>query len=437
MEDLEGKRYGIILKLFPVVICLMIIGTINIDVHAFSTTPQTPYPEPKSNASAANDRNIHSKSLSEFQTISTFSHTKNPLASSLSELMDSINKARPGDHIILKDGKYDTGEWLQDNAAETMLVKARGTQDAPIVIAAESIGGVEITGPAGFEFQGSAYLVIKGFKFLHGQIDDRISIECSDCQHVRFTQNYFDLSEPNEESDWLGITGKNSVYNRIDYNTFANKETAGNFVLILGSDEKMPQYNKIDHNHFTSHTYSSGNGGECLRIGNSAYATKDSMTAVEYNVFEKCDGDAEVISVKSSNNIIRFNEFKDNRGSVVLRHGNKNQIDGNIFLQNEGGVRIYGYGHNITNNYFKENHGEGVLQTLIIGNGTVEEDEEGSNAEYRLSEGVLVLNNTFVDNKSNIVYGYGSGNLEPTDIQINGNIADGDDGKIVQYVGED
>jgi hypothetical protein len=122
---------------------------------------------------------------------------------------------------------------------------------------------------------------------------------------------------------------------------------------------------------------------------------------------------------------------------VVLRHGNENQINGNIFLQNEGGVRIYGYGHNITNNYFKENHGDGVMQTLILGRGTVEEDEEGSNDEYRQTEDVLVLNNTFVDNESNIVYGYGSGDLEPSDIQIDGNIADGGDGQIIEYVEED
>lgn len=436
MEYLGRKRPRSILKLFPVAICLLIIGSIEIDANAFSTA-QTPYPESESSAPASSNHNIHSTPSSEFLTISTSHVPKNSLVSTLSELMDSINKARPGDQIILKDGKYDTGEWLEDNAAETMLIKAKGTQDAPIVIAAESIGGVEITGPAGFEFQGSAYLVIKGFKFLHDQIDDNISIECSDCQHVRFTQNYFDLSEPNKESDWLGITGKNSAYNRIDYNTFANKETAGNFVLMLGSDENMPRYNKIDHNYFSNHTYSSGNGGECLRIGNSAYATKDSMTTVEYNVFEKCDGDAEVISVKSSNNIIRFNEFKNNEGSVVLRHGNENQINGNIFLQNEGGVRIYGYGHNITNNYFKENHGDGVMQTLILGRGTVEEDEEGSNDEYRQTEDVLVLNNTFVDNESNIVYGYGSGDLEPSDIQIDGNIADGGDGQIIEYVDED
>jgi poly(beta-D-mannuronate) lyase len=214
--------------------------------------------------------------------------------------MEAINKAQPGDQIILKDGRYDASEWLETHSADTMLTKARGKRDAPIVMSAETVDGVEIIGPAGFAFEGSSYLVIRGFKFLHDQIDDSISIECSDCRHVRFTQNYFDLAEPNGSSDWLGITGRHSEYSRIDHNMFANKETAGNFVLILGSDGEMSRHNKIDLNYFANHTYSSSNGGECLRIGNSAYATSDATTIVEYNVFEKCNGDAEVISVKSS-----------------------------------------------------------------------------------------------------------------------------------------
>ncbi|MEW6604376.1 MAG: polysaccharide lyase 6 family protein [Thermoproteota archaeon] len=429
MEDFKKKIITIILGLLYITTCFM---TRAINIDAFSPI-QSPYPNGHKNPDfAANTGDILSVSLPISRILP---HASNDaLVSSISEFMNAIDEAQPGDQIILNDGKYDTSKWLDDHSSDTMLIKAKGTQDAPIIIAAETVGGVEITGPAGFEFEDSAYLVIRGFKFLHDQIEDSISIECSDCQHVRFTQNYFDLAEPNESSEWLGITGKHSEHNRIDHNTFTNKETAGNFVLILGSGGKMSRYNKIDHNYFTNHTYSSDNGGECLRIGNSAYATSNSMTTVEYNVFEKCKGDAEVISVKSSYNAIRLNVFKSNEGSVVLRHGNENQIDDNDFIQNKGGVRIYGHGHSITNNYFEGNHGDGVLQTLIIGNGTVEEDKEGSNDEYRLTEDVLVLNNTFVNNESNIVYGYGSGDLAPSNVQIDDNTASGDNDQVIEYV---
>jgi hypothetical protein len=127
--------------------------------------------------------------------------------------------------------------------------------------------------------------------------------------------------------------------------------------------------------------------------------------------------------------------LKNNEGSVVFRHGNKNQIIGNDFIENEGGIRIYGHGHNITNNYFEGNHGDGVLQTVAIGNGTVEKDKEGSNSEYSSTENVPILNNTFVHIESNIVYGYGSVYLAPSDIRIDGNAVNGgNDGQAVEYV---
>lgn len=356
-------------------------------------------------------------------------------ASTVSELMDAIEQARPGDHIILKDGAYDSEDWMEENSADSLLVEgAEGAKGAPIVIMAETTGGVEIGGPAGFEFKDVSHIVVQGFEFTHDQADDDISIECDGCQNVRFTQNHFDLEEDSDESShWLGITSEHSEYNRIDHNTFENKETQGNYVLLLGSDETMPQNNRIDHNYFHKHTYSEGNGGECLRIGNSAYAIRDSHTLVEYNLFDRCNGDAEVISVKSSENILRQNAFTNNEGSLVLRHGNGNVVDGNLFVGNEGGVRVYGHDHRIVNNHFEDNSGEGVRQTLVIGGGTVESDRKSSNDEYSRAKNIVISNNTFAGNDSNIVVGYGDGDLAPKDLKIGKNAVTGS-GALVEYI---
>lgn len=348
--------------------------------------------------------------------------------STIGDLMGAIKEAKPGDHIILKNGEYDSEDWLDDNSADSLLVEGvKGTKSAPIVIAAGTVGGVEIEGPAGFQFNDVSYFVVKGFQFTHEQDDDGIAIECEGCQHVRFTQNRFDLGESDgdESSHWLGVTSKHSAYNRIDHNTFENKKTQGNYVLLLGSDGAMPQHNRIDHNYFYKHTYSDGNGGECLRIGNSVYGTRASYTLVEYNLFERCNGDAEVVSVKSSENVIRQNAFTNNEGSLVLRHGNANLVDGNLFVGNEGGIRVYGHDHKIVNNYFKENSGDRGRQTLVVGKGTVESDKKSSNDEYSRAKDVAILNNTFVNNKSNIVMGYGDGDLAPKDVKIGGNAIQG------------
>ncbi|MEO0875758.1 MAG: chondroitinase-B domain-containing protein, partial [Bacteroidota bacterium] len=44
-------------------------------------------------------------------------------------------------------------------------------------------------------------------------------------------------------------------------------------------------------------------------------------TIVEHNLFEDCDGDPEIVSVKSCDNIIRHNTFLASYGTLSLRHG--------------------------------------------------------------------------------------------------------------------
>ncbi|HKY73794.1 MAG TPA: polysaccharide lyase 6 family protein, partial [Patescibacteria group bacterium] len=277
---------------------------------------------------------------------------------SVASLMGAIEAAVPGDHIILADGSYDTTEWLESHSAETLLIRAKGTEQAPIVIAAKTVGSAEIKGPAGFRVSDASYVIIQGFKFTHSQDNsgssDDIAIQCENCKNVRFTRNYFSLTTTtNIQSDWLGITSVESANNRIDHNTFANKQTLGVFVFILGSDGDMSRHNKIDHNYFHNQFNPGGNGGECLRIGNSVLAQKNAYATVEYNLFEKCNGDMESVTVKSSSNLIRSNTFRDNHGSLTLRHGNNNTVEGNFFLFGENGIRIYGHDHKIINNYLE------------------------------------------------------------------------------------
>ena len=62
----------------------------------------------------------------------------------------AIAAARPGDRIVVADGTYvSTG---------TINVAAAGTKEQPIVIAAKTVGGVEIQGEAGFRLKSPAAL---------------------------------------------------------------------------------------------------------------------------------------------------------------------------------------------------------------------------------------------------------------------------------------
>src|SRR5438874_8716290 len=61
--------------------------------------------------------------------------------SSISALQSAINSAVPGDQIIVTSGTYTT--------AGPINIGVAGTSAQPILIAAQSIGGVTITGTSG------------------------------------------------------------------------------------------------------------------------------------------------------------------------------------------------------------------------------------------------------------------------------------------------
>jgi poly(beta-D-mannuronate) lyase len=236
-------------------------------------------------------------------------------------------------------------------------------------------------------------------------------------------------------SDWLGITGS-SVNIKIDHNVFQNKTTRGVFLLVLGEGNNIVQKTVVDHNRFSDHSYQHGNGGECIRVGFSGMGTSKSYSIFEYNTFERCNGDSETISVKSSNNTFRYNTFKNNYGSLVFRHGSDNVADGNIFINGRNGIRAYGANQVIINNYLANNPitTVGVSNPIVIGRATVSDDLSGANAEYSQSRNILIAHNTLVGNHVNIVIGAFSGSYLPEDITLVNNIITSNSGSLVQVL---
>jgi poly(beta-D-mannuronate) lyase len=359
---------------------------------------------------------------------------------SIDGMMNAISSAQPGDHIVVRNGIYDVGGWLDSHSANYLLVRAvHGTSSDPVVITAASVGQVEITGPAGFRFYDVSYVIVRGFKFAHSQDNshytDDMAIQCDRCDYVRFTRNTFELTTAtNAPSDWLGITSDLSDHNRVDHNVFKNKGTQGVFLFIFGDNGDMAKYNLVDHNYFYNQYYSAGNGGECMRIGNSERGLKNAYTTVEYNLFERCSGDVEAVTVKSSSNTFRGNTFRDNTGSLTFRHGNNNVADGNFFLDGKGGIRSYGHDHKIINNYFQGLSGTGSLISLVIGSGTVEEDLSYSNSMHSRSKNVLVAFNTFHDNQNTYMrIGENFRELPPQGITVAHNVLVGSSGTLVNF----
>jgi poly(beta-D-mannuronate) lyase len=130
-----------------------------------------------------------------------------------------------------------------------------------------------------------------------------------------------------------------------------------------------------------------------MRIGYSHQQTTSARTAVEHNLFDRCDGELEIISSKSCDNVYRFNTFRACDGTLTLRHGDRCTVDANYFLgdhkKGSGGVRVIGEGHVVTNNYFA-----GLEATPIrITAGIVNTPPTG----YVQVKNALVAFNTIVD----------------------------------------
>jgi poly(beta-D-mannuronate) lyase len=256
---------------------------------------------------------------------------------------------------------------------------------------------------------------------------------------VRVSRNRFVIDDTTARSIWLLVTGRDSGHHRIDHNAFLHKPSANVFIAIYGSDAAgnpaVSQHDLIEFNHF--HGQTSGDG-ECLRTGDSARGPQSAFTVVRSNLFELCVSDDEVISNKSSDNLFLGNTFRHNIGSLTLRHGNRSRIDGNFFIANEGGIRVYGHDHEIVNNYFEGNSGVGAKSTLVLNSGCNEEDT-GQPTDCARPKRVTVAFNTLVDNVStHLAIGASTATrpLAPQDCTVDNNIIQGDGGQLVLLVRE-
>ncbi|HRQ64363.1 MAG TPA: polysaccharide lyase 6 family protein [Xanthomonadaceae bacterium] len=356
---------------------------------------------------------------------------------SLVALQQAIAVALPGDEIVLADGVYQT--------SRTSDVMRHGTPAEPIVIRAQTIGGARIEGAAGFRVRQSSHVVVRGFVLAHaiwgGETGNNnrngLAFEVRDSQHVRVSRNRFVIDDTTERSIWLLVTGRDSGHHRIDHNAFLVKPSANVFMAVYGNDSdgnpQVSQHDVIEYNYFFAQI--SGDG-ECLRTGDSARGPQSAFTIVRGNLFEQCVSDDEVISNKSSDNLFLGNTFRDNIGSLTLRHGNRNRVDGNFFLFNQGGIRLYGHDHRIVNNYFEGNSGIGAKGTLVINSGCNEEDT-GQPTDCARPKRVVVAFNTLVDNVSthlDIGATVATRPLAPQDCTIDNNILQGGSGQLVRFL---
>lgn len=285
------------------------------------------------------------------------------------EFRRAAKTLEPGEVIVLGNG-----EWRDFQ----ILLQGSGTADRPVTLTVEEKGKVLITGRSNLRM-GGEHLLVSGLVFKNGHTPTGEVISFRGDKGVvannsRVTEVVIDrFNNPvrTESDHWVAIYGRG---NRFDHSHIEGKANQGATLVVI-RDPKfgLENHARIDHNFFGRRPNLGSNGGETIRIGTSHESLSNSYTVVEDNYFERCDGEAEIISVKSGANIIRRNVFFESRGTLTLRHGNGNRVEDSVFFGNgkehTGGVRVINRDQTVRNNYMEGLGGSGFTSALTVMNG--------------------------------------------------------------------
>ncbi len=348
---------------------------------------------------------------------------------------NAVSQAKAGDVIKLANGTWRDFE---------IMFMGQGKKDNPIRLTAETKGKVILSGQSNLRLAGE-YLEVSGLVFRDGYTptSEVISFRRNSkemANNSRITQTVIDnynQPERQEVDFWVMMYGKN---NRFDHNHLVGKRNKGVTMAVrLNTEASQENYHRIDHNYFGPRPILGSNGGETLRIGTSHYSRTDSYTVVENNYFDRCDGELEIISNKSGRNSFLNNTFYQSRGTLTMRHGNNNLVEGNVFFGNEadhtGGIRVINAGQTIRNNYMEGLKGTRFGGALVVMNGV----PNGPINRYDPVKNALIENNTLI-NSDNVQLGAGSDDERsgvPSDSRFENNLIVNADGRDVFTVYDD
>ncbi|HEX7366210.1 MAG TPA: polysaccharide lyase 6 family protein [Pelobium sp.] len=321
---------------------------------------------------------------------------------------------RPGDRVIMK-----AGDWKN----QKIVFKAKGTLQNPIVLTTENPGKVISSGNATLKIDGE-YLIVDGLAFADGYSEkDAVVTFTKASNNCRLTNSSIvDYNHPDKTFDykWVSVFG---LQNRVDHCKFSGKTHQGTLLVVWLSEK--PNYSQIDHNYFGPRPDLGVNGGEIIRIGTSEWSMFDSYTKVENNIFDKCNGEMEIISIKSGHNFILNNLFYECVGTVTFRHGNHSEVAGNYFIgnhiQNTGGIRLIGENQSVHDNYLQGLAGTDLRAAISVMNAL----ETPKPNEYFQVKHASVKSNMIVDCKEAIVLGAGKNAtrlMPPTNLVLENNV---------------
>ncbi len=356
------------------------------------------------------------------------------ICASVAELHAAFKTARLGDVFLMRDGTWEDAD---------IVLEATGQPDQPITLRAATPGQVVLTGRSRVRFAGQ-WIVVDGLRFERCRgtaLTDIVEFRTGSSRkqgyatHSRLTNCAFvDCSPPDNKTNtrYVSLFGSD---NRVDHCYLAGKTNLGPSLVVWL--EAGPVRHRIDHNHFGPRPELGFNGGETIRVGDSVTSQINARCDIESNLFTGCDGEVEIISNKSCENIYRHNTFRECAGTLTLRHGHRNLVDGNFFFGEHkpmsGGVRIINRDQTVVNNYFVDLEGEGPFAALCLMNGIPDSPAAGYDQVMR----ARVAFNTVVNCRQSFVIGYKSPTraepiLSPRDCTFANNLVVSRSGPLVR-----
>tara|TARA_R110002096_G_scaffold4493_7_gene20821 strand:- start:7173 stop:8495 length:1323 start_codon:yes stop_codon:yes gene_type:complete len=323
------------------------------------------------------------------------------------ELLRVAKAAKPGDVIVVSGN-----DWKDVEAKLTIS----GTSEQPIIIRSDSAW----TGQSSLQLVGE-HVVLDGFTFRDGSLKEGhvMQVHGAHCRVTRCTFKNYNPKKTSIRFHWLSLYGH---HHRVDHCLFEGQDHSGVTLVVWLLGDGQVGSHRIERNHFKNRAKGDGNGFETLRIGTSETSMKKGNCVVSGNLFENCDGEIEIISNKSCDNVYEKNTFVGCAGTLTLRHGNRCVVRENLILgdgeRQSGGIRIVGEGHKIIGN-----HIEGVGNRI---NGAIALSAGVPNAklnQYAQVRHILIDRNTLIGNAGEeIVLGQGIGShdrtLMPVDVTV-------------------
>lgn len=353
-------------------------------------------------------------------------------ATSLANAVTLAKTAAPGTRILVPNETITNTSQLAAKEAH-YNISANGLAGQPVIIEPLNAGGVVLKGTSKVKLSGK-YLVLKGIKMLNvdpmaGYGGDLSLIRIESCDHCAVRNikieggPLFNAPDAEDTKHFKSILiAPTATYAEISHSDFVGKKNAGS-VILINRDAASTAVNghRIYRNQFLDRVI--GNNGlndfDIIRIGDSkaslspdkpvldaAAADVSNGTTIENNLFENynlqqsdfntcaaagwngdfCGSEPEVISVKSPQNILRFNTFRNINGGLTLRHGFQNIVEGNYFF---GGNVVGSYGVRV------------IGDTQVVMSNHIQDIRPQSGAKFK---GALVLVSAYPEGRKNSDY---------------------------------